>query len=118
MKYYTASLQLREIHKEAQIRAIKGLKIGKIGFISTAGYEERPMAMISLTWASYIISKLTVADEETLDSSSAFRIFALVSEYTLSEYVFEVDYETINKSLAADGFCCDFARRNIVAFSI
>ena len=36
-------MQLREIHKEvAQIKAIKGLKIGKIGFIATAGYEEMP----------------------------------------------------------------------------
>ena len=43
VKYYSEPMQLREIHKEvAQIKAIKGLKIGKIGFIATAGYEEMP----------------------------------------------------------------------------
>ena len=43
VKYYTSPLSLREIRKEdTQIRAIKGLKIGKIGFIATAGYEETP----------------------------------------------------------------------------
>ena len=43
VKYYSEPMQLREIHKEvAQINAIKGLKIGKIGFIATAGYEEKP----------------------------------------------------------------------------
>lgn len=40
VKYYSNPLELSEIHKEvAQIKAIKGLKIGKIGFIATAGYE-------------------------------------------------------------------------------
>lgn len=40
VKYYSKPLELSEIHKEvAQIKAIKGLKIGKIGFIATAGYE-------------------------------------------------------------------------------
>jgi len=43
VKYYSAPLQLREIHKEvAQIRNIKGLQIGNIGFVATAGYEETP----------------------------------------------------------------------------
>ena len=43
VKYYSEPMQLREIHKEvSQIQAIKGLKIGKIGFIATAGYEETP----------------------------------------------------------------------------
>ena len=43
VKYYSEPMQLREIHKEvAQINSIKGLKIGKIGFIATAGYEETP----------------------------------------------------------------------------
>lgn len=40
VKYYSNPLELSEIHKEvAQIKAIKGLKIGKIGFIATSGYE-------------------------------------------------------------------------------
>lgn len=40
VKYYSKPLELSEIHKEvAQIKAIKGLRIGKIGFIATAGYE-------------------------------------------------------------------------------
>lgn len=40
VKYYSNPLEFSEIHKEvAQIKAIKGLKIGKIGFIATAGYE-------------------------------------------------------------------------------
>ena len=43
VKYYSDPMQLREIRKEVdQIRNIKGLKIGKIGFIATAGYEEAP----------------------------------------------------------------------------
>jgi AAA+ ATPase superfamily predicted ATPase len=43
VKYYSEPMQLREIHEEvAQINAIKGLRIGKIGFIATAGYEETP----------------------------------------------------------------------------
>ena len=43
VKYYSEPMQLCEIHKEVtQINAIKGLKIGKIGFISTAGYEATP----------------------------------------------------------------------------
>lgn len=43
VKYYSEPMQLCEIHKEVtQINAIKGLKIGKIGFISTAGYEAMP----------------------------------------------------------------------------
>ena len=29
-------------YRAVQIQAIKGLKIGKIGFIATAGYEEKP----------------------------------------------------------------------------
>ena len=43
VKYYSEPLQLREIHKEvAQIHAVKGLKIGKIGFVATAGYQDTP----------------------------------------------------------------------------
>jgi len=43
VKYYTVPMRLKEMHKEEeQIRAIKGLQIGKIGFIATAGYEETP----------------------------------------------------------------------------
>ena len=43
VKYYTVPLQLKEIHNEvSQIRAIKNLNIGKIGFIATAGYEDMP----------------------------------------------------------------------------
>ena len=43
MKYYTTPLRLKEMHKEEeQIRAIKGIQVGRIGFIATAGYEETP----------------------------------------------------------------------------
>lgn len=43
VKYYSEPMQLREIHKEvAQINAVKGLKVGQIGFIATAGYEDTP----------------------------------------------------------------------------
>ena len=41
VKYYSEPMHIREIQKEVeQIRNIKGLNIGKIGFIATAGYEE------------------------------------------------------------------------------
>lgn len=44
VKYYSSPLQLSEINKEvAQISNIKGLTIGKIGFIATAGYAEKPI---------------------------------------------------------------------------
>lgn len=43
IKYYSSPLQLKEMLKEAeQVNSIKGLQIGKIGFIATAGYEETP----------------------------------------------------------------------------
>ena len=36
-------MRLGEMQKEEnQVRSIKGLQIGKIGFISTGGYEETP----------------------------------------------------------------------------
>lgn len=43
IKYYSSPLRLKEMLKEAeQVNSIKGLQIGKIGFIATAGYEETP----------------------------------------------------------------------------
>lgn len=43
VKYYTAPMRLKEMQKEeAQVRDIKGLRVGIIGFISTSGYEEAP----------------------------------------------------------------------------
>lgn len=43
VKYHTSPLQLEAMHKEKmQIHAIKGLQVGTIGFIATAGYEETP----------------------------------------------------------------------------
>lgn len=41
VKYYSSPMRLSEMKKEvAQVRAIKGLQVGTIGFIATAGYEE------------------------------------------------------------------------------
>lgn len=43
IKYYSSPMRLKEMLKEAeQVNSIKGLQIGKIGFIATAGYEETP----------------------------------------------------------------------------
>ena len=43
VKYYSSPMHLREMRKEeSQVRAIKGLNVGKIGFIATAGYEGTP----------------------------------------------------------------------------
>ena len=43
VKYYSSPMRLGEMQKEEnQVRSIKGLQIGKIGFISTGGYEETP----------------------------------------------------------------------------
>lgn len=43
VKYYSSPIRLKEMKKEEeQVRAIKGLKVGKIGFVSTAGFEETP----------------------------------------------------------------------------
>lgn len=43
VKYYSSPLREREMHKEEeQIRAIKGLQVGKIGFIAASGYEKAP----------------------------------------------------------------------------
>lgn len=43
IKYYSSPLRLKEMLKEAeQVNSIKGLQIGKIGFIATAGYEKTP----------------------------------------------------------------------------
>lgn len=40
VKYYTSPLTFKEMQaEERQVRAIQGLEIGTIGFISTAGYE-------------------------------------------------------------------------------
>lgn len=40
IKYYTLPMSLKEMQsEEEQVRDIQGLKIGTIGFISTAGYE-------------------------------------------------------------------------------
>ncbi len=36
-------MRLKEMKKEEeQVRSIKGLQVGKIGFIATAGYENIP----------------------------------------------------------------------------
>ena len=36
-------MRLKEMQKEEnQVCAIKGLQVGKIGFIATAGYEQTP----------------------------------------------------------------------------
>lgn len=43
VKYYASPMRLKEMQcEENQVRAIKDLKIGTIGFISTAGYETCP----------------------------------------------------------------------------
>ena len=43
VKYYTSPLGAKEMYNEVQqINNIKGLKIGKIGFISTSGFEKAP----------------------------------------------------------------------------
>ena len=43
VKYYTSPMRLKEMQKEEnQVCAIKGLQVGKIGFIATAGYEQTP----------------------------------------------------------------------------
>lgn len=43
VKYYTSPLRLREMKKEEeQIKAVKGLRVGRIGFVTTGGYEESP----------------------------------------------------------------------------
>lgn len=43
VKYYSSPMRLKEMKKEEeQVRAIKGLRLGKIGFVSTAGFEETP----------------------------------------------------------------------------
>ena len=43
VKYYSSPMRLKEMKKEEeQVRSIKGLKVGKIGFIATAGYENIP----------------------------------------------------------------------------
>ena len=43
VKYYTSPLSAKEMYNEVQqINNIKGLKIGKIGFISTSGFEKAP----------------------------------------------------------------------------
>lgn len=43
VKFYTSPMRLKEMRKEEdQIRNIKGLQIGTIGFISTGGYEATP----------------------------------------------------------------------------
>ena len=43
VKYYSSPMRLKEMRKEEeQVRAIKGLRIGRIGFIATAGYESTP----------------------------------------------------------------------------
>ena len=43
VKYYTSPLSAKEMYNEVrQIRNIKGLKIGKIGFVTTGGFEKAP----------------------------------------------------------------------------
>ena len=43
VKYYTSPLSAKEMYNEVQqINNIKGLKVGKIGFISTSGFEKAP----------------------------------------------------------------------------
>ena len=43
VKYHFSPMRLKEMKKEEeQVRAIKGLKIGRLGFVSTAGFEEMP----------------------------------------------------------------------------
>ena len=43
VKYYTSPLGAKEMYNEVQqINNIKGLKVGKIGFISTSGFEKAP----------------------------------------------------------------------------
>lgn len=43
VKYRTTPLCLSEMHNEEnQIRAVKGLDVGRIGFVTTAGFEETP----------------------------------------------------------------------------
>ena len=43
VKYYSWPMRLQEMRKEEeQVRTIKGLCIGRIGFIATAGYESTP----------------------------------------------------------------------------
>lgn len=43
VKYHTSPLSTKDMRKEAwQISNIKGLNVGKIGFISTGGFEETP----------------------------------------------------------------------------
>lgn len=43
VKYHLSPMRLKEMKKEEeQVRAIKGLKIGRLGFVSTAGFEEMP----------------------------------------------------------------------------
>jgi len=43
VKYYSAPMRLKEMQEEErQVRAIKGLKVGTIGFIAASGYENTP----------------------------------------------------------------------------
>ena len=43
VKYYTSPLSSKEMYNEIQqINNIKGLKVGKIGFITTSGFEKTP----------------------------------------------------------------------------
>ncbi len=43
VKYYASPLKLKEMLKEKQqVNDVKGLNVGRIGFISTSGFEEEP----------------------------------------------------------------------------
>ena len=43
VKYYTSPISAKEMYNEVQqIKNIKGLKIGKIGFVTTGGFEKMP----------------------------------------------------------------------------
>ena len=43
VKYYSVPMRLKEMQEEErQVRAIKGLQVGTIGFIAASGYEEMP----------------------------------------------------------------------------
>ncbi len=50
--------------------------------------------------------------------TNRIRILSLLSEYNPSEYVFEVNDETIDRALATDGLRRDRARRHNTAFLI
>lgn len=50
VKYYVSPMKSKEMRKEEyQVNEVKGLKVGRIGFISTSGFEEKPAEFDCIT---------------------------------------------------------------------